>query len=146
MHVTDLDVAVLRAQLAGDPDTHKRLLRQMSSDADKQGYAALVNAAFFYAADRRFGAGATSGDVILFVAGVRSRSERARDALDPRTAERVLGAVISDTDLNDLSASDVRHNQILLLAGLVADEQFDNAALDEFMAKARDLADGIATL
>jgi hypothetical protein len=145
VQVTDLSVAALRAQLAGDLNTHKRLLRQISSDADKLSYAALVSAAFFEAADRRFGAGATGSDVIAFVAGVRSRSEQARDALDPRTAERVVRAVIGDTDISDLSASDLRANQILLLAGLVADERFDTAALDEFMARARGLADGTVT-
>jgi hypothetical protein len=52
MAVTDLQVATLRAQLAGDLEEHKRLLAQFDENADGRPYATLTNAAFVEAADR----------------------------------------------------------------------------------------------
>ena len=142
MDVSDLAVATLRALLADEIEQYKRLLRQISTDGDKRAYAILIAAAFFRAANKRSEEGATRSDMIEFVADVRSRSEQARDDIDPRTAERSIQAVVSDADISDLDARDVRRHQVLLLAGFIADERFSPAELDEFMAGARGLADG----
>jgi hypothetical protein len=55
MTVTDDQVAVLRAHLAGDYDEHRRLLAGLDSRGALGGYTALVTAAFVEAVDRRFG-------------------------------------------------------------------------------------------
>jgi hypothetical protein len=44
--------------------------------ADRDGYSALIAAAFFLAADRRFADGHGKGDVVEFVAWARSRHQR----------------------------------------------------------------------
>ena len=142
MEVSDLAVAALRALLANDIDQYTQLLKEMSTDADKRGYAVLLATGFFEAADRRFGESASREDVIDFVADVRSRTERLRDEIEPRTAERVMLAVLDDMNLDDLAPADIRKHQTLLLAGLVADERFSPAELDEFLIKARGLAEG----
>jgi hypothetical protein len=142
MEVSDLAVTTLRALLANNIDQYTQLLKQMSTDADKRGYAVLLAVAFFEAADQRFGESASRNDVIDFVADVRSRTEPLRDEIDPRTAERVMLAVLDDMNLDDLAPADIRKHQTLLLAGLVADERFSATELDEFLIKARGLAEG----
>ena len=141
MAVTDLQVATLRAQLAGDLEEHKRLLAQFDENADGRPYATLTNAAFVEAVDRKFSSDTTADDVIEFVGDVRSRSERVRVSLDPRLAERVLLAAVTDEDISDLDPREVRRSQRILLNALIVDEDLDGARLDEFMATARGLAD-----
>ena len=51
---SDLQVATLRAQLAGDFEEHKRLLAEFDEKSDARPYVTLTNAAFFEAVDRRF--------------------------------------------------------------------------------------------
>ena len=67
------------AQLAGNLAEHKRLLASLDSKADGRGYSTL-------------------GEVTEFVADVRARSERIRDAPDPRVAERVLISAFTNED------------------------------------------------
>ena len=141
MTVTDRQVATLRAQLAGDFEEHRRLLAQFDEASDARPYVTLTNAAFFEAADRRFGGTAAADGITGFVADVRSRSEKVRAALDPRVAERVLLAVVTDADISDLDPREVRSSQTILLNALIADEGLDGAGLDGFMAAARQSAD-----
>jgi hypothetical protein len=141
MAVTDLQVATLRAQLAGNLEEHRRLLTQFDEKSDGRPYVTLTNAAFIEAVDRTFNGDTTADDVIQFVANVRSRSERIRTSLDPQIAERVLLAAVTDADISDLDPREVRRSQTILLNALIVDEDLDGARLDEFMATARGLAD-----
>ena len=90
MWITDYTVAVLRAQLADEVDEHRRLLDQLDLKADGRAYVALIDAAFFEAAERRFGNRSTTAEVIEYVADVRSRSQRIADAVNARTAEQLI--------------------------------------------------------
>jgi hypothetical protein len=141
MAVTDQQVATLRGQLAGQADEHKRLLRQLDWSTEGVPYAALVDAAFFKAVDRRFRQGTTTADIVEYVGDVRSRFDEAAQAIDPQTGERVILKVLghgSAADLDPKTAFRARH---FLLAALIADEQLDDAGLDEFLGEARKLAD-----
>jgi hypothetical protein len=139
--VTDEQVATLRAQLAGDFDEHKRLYGRLDRAAAQTGYTALIAGAFYEAVERRFAESGTSAEVVGFVGDVRSRSSQAGEKIDPRTAERLIRAVYTDEEIDDLDAETVIRTQMLILAALVADEQFDGAELDDFVTKARKLAD-----
>jgi hypothetical protein len=141
MAVTDLQVATLRAQLAGDLEEHRRLLAQFDAKWDGRPYVTLTNAAFVEAVDRKFNSDTSDDDIIEFVADVRSRSEKVRLSLDPRVAERVLQAAVVDSEISDLDPAEVRRSQAILLNALIVDEGLDGAGLDEFMATARVLAD-----
>jgi hypothetical protein len=141
MAVTDLQIATLRAQLAGDLEEHRRLLAQFDEKSDGRPYVMLTNAAFIEAVDRNFTSGTTTDDIIQFVVNVRSRSEKVRASLDPRVAERVLLAAVTDADISDLDPREVRRSQTILLNALIVDEGLDGARLDEFIATARGLAD-----
>ena len=141
MTVTERQVATLRAQLAGDFEEHRRLLAQFDEALDARPYVTLTNAAFFEAADRRFGGTASAGDITGFVAGVQSWSQKVRAALDPRVAERVLLAVVTDADISDLDPREVRSSQTILLNALITDEGLDGTGLDAFLAATRQSAD-----
>lgn len=140
MPVDDQQVAALRAQLAGDYEQHKRLLRQVDEAGSLPGYMSLVSAAFLKAVDQRFAHASIPAAVIDWVADVRSRSPEASEAIDPAAAERVILSTLGQGDISDLSGRDIRHNMRVLLALLVADEHLDGPALDAFLASARKLA------
>ena len=141
MPVTDQQVATLRAQLAGNLAEHKRLLASLDNKADGRGYSALLTAAFYNAVDSRFTRNSTLDEVTEFVADIRARSERIRDALDPRIAERVLISAFTNENLDDLDAEELTKTKMFLLAGIIGDQHLDDAGLDDFIAKARAFAD-----
>jgi len=143
MPVTDDQVAVLRALLADDQDLYKALYAQLDRDRDNAGYIAMITAAFAEAAERRFGKNYQLADVIEFVADARARSERAAQELDPLIAERVIEVALGQGSVADVSKTTIASTQLLLLAALVADEHFNDACLDAFLADARKLADQI---
>ncbi len=140
MAVTDEQVATLRAQLEGNLEEHRRLLAQLDPATARTGYAALIAAAFSLATDRRFAADGDMAQVVEYVASVRSTTESMAE-IDPRVAERLLLAVYTDEQINDIDVRVRYETQILLLAALVADAQLDKTDLDTFLAQARSLAD-----
>jgi hypothetical protein len=141
MPVTDDQVATLRAYLAGDFDTHKRLFGQLDRASARVSYPALVTAAFCEAVERRFTKSGTPSDVIEFVGEVRSRHLKNPDEIESRVAERVILAIFTDEEVSDLDAEIKFRTQFILLLPLIDDEQFDPAGLDMFLGKARKLAD-----
>lgn len=73
-------------------------------------------------------------------------SDRLARELDPDVAERVINAVLGHGTTRDLDKEAVTRAKLVLLAGLVADAQLDDAGLDEFLAAARKLADQLAVV
>lgn len=137
MPVPAEQVATLRAYLAGDFEEYERLYEQLDRDAARATYLALIEAACFEAIDRRFaGKDTTIADVIHFVADARARFDEVRDELDPRVAERIIRAVLDDDPIDDLDDKTRISNISVLLTVLIADENLDDAGLDEFLADA----------
>ena len=141
MPVTDDQVATPRAALADDMDRYRQLYGQLDRAAAKKGFTALVAAAFGEAVERRFGQDRQRADIVTFVGDFRSRSDRLAHELDPDISERVIRAVLGDGSVRDVSDAAVMSTQTVLLMGLIADEQPDDAGLDAFLASARKLAD-----
>jgi hypothetical protein len=141
MPVTDQQAATLQAQLAGDLAEYQELLGRLDSKTDSRGYSALLTAAFHNAVDLRFNRESTLDEVTEFVADVRARSERLRDALDPRTAERVIVAAVGGNYVHDLEPAESNKIKTVLLTALIADMHLDDEGLEEFIAKARAFAD-----
>jgi hypothetical protein len=141
MAVADDQVATLRAYLSGDFDEHDRLHAQLDPVAAQTGYSALVSAAFVEAVERRFVQNSATADVVEFVSSVRARSPKLAEDIDPRTAERMILAVYTDEEIDDIDGSTRLGTQFLLLTGLIVDEQLDDAGLDNALAAARKLAD-----
>ncbi len=142
MTVTDDQVAVLRAQLAGDYDEHRRLLADLDARRALAGYTALVTAAFIEAADRRFGPGhRDDAAVTAFISGVRSRFPGAETEIDQAEAERIIGKALGRGSISDINGPAIRKTEMLLLPLMVADEHYSGEELDRFLADARKLLD-----
>lgn len=139
MPVTDEQEATLHAQLARRFEEHGRRLEALDPVAARTGYSALVSAAFGIAASARFPEGTPKSEVIEYVSDVRTRGGGI--TIDPRIAERVILAVCSDEEINDIDAKASFEVQLVLLAALIADADFDDADLDVFMRRARKMAD-----
>jgi hypothetical protein len=140
MPVTDEQEATLHAQLAGKFDEYVRLLDNLDPVAARSGYSALVSAAFFLAAEERFPEGTLAAGIIDYVADVRARTDDTA-AIDPVVAERVLLAVGTDEEIDDIDGRASFQIQRFLLAALIADASLDAQQLDDFMLRARRLAD-----
>ncbi|MGH3165314.1 MAG: hypothetical protein ACRDN0_05395 [Trebonia sp.] len=141
MPVTDRQVATLLAQLASRTAEHRRLLAQLDWKSDGPGYTALLDAAFFEAADRRFNSQTTDEEIIAYVANVRSRTEETADAVDPGYAERLIAKVLGRGSIDDLEDKTATRTKHLLLAALTIDRGYDDTGLDEFLTAARKTAD-----
>ncbi|MGH3251806.1 MAG: hypothetical protein ACRDOI_37120, partial [Trebonia sp.] len=96
MTVSDGQTARSRAFLEGNRPRYNELLAQLDRRADSLGYSALVTSAFFEAVDRRFSKRSTRSDIVGYVTDVRSRSDNAADAVDPRVAERLIREVLGE--------------------------------------------------
>jgi hypothetical protein len=141
MAVTADQVATLRAFLARDFDEYERRYGQLDREAAKTGYTALIAAAFVEAVEQRFNVNSQAADVVEFVGATRAQFDEAGDQVDPRVAERMILAVYTDEQIDDLDTETLVGTQVILLASLTADAELDTARLDEFLAKARKLAD-----
>lgn len=140
MPVTAEQVATLRAYLVGDRARYEQLYEQLEKGS-LSGYLALIDAAFFKAADRRFAKGSTNADIIEFVGTIRSRSDGLSEKVDPLAAERLIKAVLGDGSIDDLDDRIRFGTEIVLLAGLIIDGHLDDAGLDRFLVESRSLAD-----
>ncbi|QXJ23294.1 hypothetical protein AGRA3207_004431 [Actinomadura graeca] len=140
--MTDDHVATLRVRLAGRPGKrHHRWGRPGPSEADA-GYAALISAAFYEAACRRFvrnGWPADDAEVTAFITAARA----APNIIVPATAERLINHAIGKVPLeanDDIDPRVAIRVRTLLLTALVGDLHFGDAQLDRFMARSRQLA------
>lgn len=140
MAVTDEQVAVLRAQLKADREEYDRRHAQLDLKSDSKGYAMLLTAAFTLATEQRFPPPVTLADLIRYVADVRSRTPSAAENVDPKIAERLLLAALTDDSISDLDGKAIGVNQSILLVAMVADKGLDPAGLEEFIEEARELA------
>ncbi|MCO6009404.1 hypothetical protein NE236_30980 [Actinoallomurus purpureus] len=137
-------MAALRAFLAFDPDEGVRLTKRLVEVGPVGGYGELVYAAFVTAIRRRFHPGWTIADVIRLVATMRARRLDPGIEIDTRAAEILIRRALGETVAGELGDETEARAQIFLLAELVADEELDDAGLDEFLAQARPLANQLA--
>lgn len=139
MPVTDHQVAALRAHVTGDLEEYKRLTSQFDRETDKFGWAALITAGFYEAVDRRFAN--AKDEVIEYVGSVRVRSDQAADEIDPRIAERLIRYALDEGPDPEVDGKTRALTQMVLLAVLVHDGQYDDDELEQFLADVRRFAD-----
>jgi hypothetical protein len=139
--VTDLQVSVLRALLAGGWELYQMLRAKLHSDADRVGYNTLTFAAFFEAADRNLAKDHSREAIIEFVAWARSWSDNAVQEIDPDLAERLILDVFEDTSTSEYSRAERIKTRQFLLTALVSRAGFNDRELNAFLAKSRKLAD-----
>jgi hypothetical protein len=141
VEITAQPIAALRAQLSGHVAEHKRLIKEFSDRDDRVAYSALVHAAFMEAVSRRFTRQSTASDVVEYVADVRSRADEIANAVDPRVGERLILEVLGKGTTYDIDTRTSSTAMLFILTALVADEEHNNATLEQFIAKAKKTAD-----
>jgi hypothetical protein len=141
MAITADQVATLKAFLDQDFDKYEQLYRRLDPELAQTGYTALIAAAFVEAVDERFGKAQTDAEVVEFVAAARARFDDTGDRIDPHAAERMIRAVYTDEQIDDLDTETIVGTEVILLSALIADKELDEAGLDDFLAKSRKLAD-----
>lgn len=140
MAITDDQVALLRTQLRGEFDEYERLYAEFDK-SHTDGYIELMGAAFILATERRFRPNGTRPDLIMYVANVRSKTRKAAESIDPKIAERLLLAALTDEPIDDLDANEVILTQLHLLVSMTAAEDFPASEVDGLLAKAREIVD-----
>jgi hypothetical protein len=129
----------VRSLVRGDYDAtdeyEKRLDEQGWSDFPK-----FLSAAFFLAVERRFPRGFNQADVIHFVADLRAHGRPGAPEFDPSAAEAMIGAVLNPSIDFDLHQEAIGQIQTLVVHKVLADENLDDAELDQFLGDAEALA------
>ena len=139
MRVGDVHVEAMRRLLTRDVEGFERIQAELGP-APSAANGALISAAFFKAAERRFADGGTEADAVAFVADLRARSSQLAADLDPRIAERLLLATFADEEIDDIGDEARGQHCLILLGGLIADASLSDAQLNAFLDDARKLA------
>lgn len=141
MPVTDLDIVILRAQLAGDEQVAQMATNdRLGQSGDLSGLALLVYAAFTLAARRYFPPGSAKAEVVRYVAHVRALAAERPALLDPLAAEDELWAALGGmaTRTHDIGA--VASARLFILLALVASLDLDDDSIFTLLYQARDVA------
>lgn len=137
--VTPEIVASVRALITGDSAEFERAGEAFDL-ARRSARGALLSAAFFSAAERRFLETGTAAEVVDFVAALRARYGLIED-VQPRTAERLLLAAFTDEDIDDIGGHERGSLFPVLLTALVKDADYSDDELDDLLEDSRRLAD-----
>lgn len=141
MSVSDLEIAVLYAQITGSDEVAGRpSSEQLALSGDPSGLAALVHAAFVIAARRKFGPRWTRAEAIRYVARVRALLSERPALVDPLTAEDELRSALGDPIRASHEVGAVAAAKLSLLLALVASMDLDDDAIAKLLTQARDVA------
>jgi len=139
MTIAPVQVAALRAALAGDEGDFERLSAGPGV-ADGQEFPILVATAFAAAVQRRFPPGWSGGDVVRFVGRLRARNEGALKDLSATAAEQMILSVLRGEPMGGQFDDVMKgYAQSALLAELVRD--LSEQELSTFLTEAREQAD-----
>ena len=146
MTVTGLEMAMLRAHIAGQDEEAQRLFgQQLAASGDVGGLAVLVTAAFVIAARRKFAAGWNRAAVIRYVGRVRSLLSERPGLLDPKVTEDELASALAGQAPAAHEVGAVALARLFLLDTLIASLHLDDEAIDDLLGEARESADRILT-
>ena len=145
MPVTDRQMVLLMAHLAGEEKVAQRVHTELVTSGTAEGFAELVYAAFVIAARRRFSPTWTRPDVIRFVAQARAPLSEQPDVLDPCAAEHQLRSALGEELTSYPPAKDRASAQLILLDALVQSANLADTELSELLDQARGLADRLLT-
>lgn len=142
MPVSDQAMGAARAYLLGDIQTATAFASPLS-DADAHAYALLLQAVLSLAAGRRFSSGYNDGDVIRYVAKVRTGTDvRTEDlGLDPKVAEAVLRHALGTATPLETDAQTQMRAVMALLTVVLSELSLNDSDIEEFLVEARKLTD-----
>ena len=142
MPVSDLEVAMLRAHIAGDDEEAQRAFgQQVTAPGDMGGLAWLVHAAFVIAARRKFAPTWNKAKVIRYVGQVRALLSERPGLLDPRVAEDELASALGAQAPASHEIGAVATARLFLLDALIASLDLDDEGIDALLGEARMSAD-----
>jgi hypothetical protein len=142
MQVTDLDIVILRAQIAGEEEVTRRAVAdQMTATGSLSGLAALAHSAFVIAARWRFAPTWARGEVIQYIAQVRGLLADRPGLLDPATAEDELRRALGDEVEASHEIGAIAAARIFLLIALAESLDLDDDVIFDLLYQARDMAD-----
>lgn len=126
---------IIRAMLADDMDTFRPLHAGLDSD-ERRVFAALFGAAFYKAANDKFGKDYTTADVIEFVVEARTRYV-GTETVSAEDAERVIRAVLGEEGItSDMSAYARGEAQTAMLIAIVREARLSAEEIDALLAVA----------
>jgi len=144
MLVTDLDIAFLREQIAGEDEVAQRAVAdQIAAVGDLSGLGALVHAAFVIAARRHFAPAWTRAGVIQYVAHVRAMLAERPGILSPSAAEDELKIALGDRAGTRHQAGEIARARLLLLIALVVSLDLDDDGTSDLLDEARSAAEQV---
>lgn len=144
MPVTDDIVAPVRAYVQGDQEEFQRLNADLDRSRDASiAYKAMIIASFIVAVQRKFTSETPRHEIIDYVATVRARGTDLPELLDPTDAERMIASVFNDESTRDIDPRMKNNIQMFFATAIVTDEGLHGRDLENFLAKARELADGL---
>lgn len=136
---TDVQIAALRAALAGDIHAFETPSGAAGLDQDED-FAVLMAVAFVIAARRRFSPTWSGSDVIRFVGQLRARDHGEYSDIDAEAAEHMLLSALSGNPLRGQFDEFAKgYAQVALLTELTS--ELDADQLDVLVASAREQAD-----
>ncbi|MFG2248612.1 hypothetical protein [Spirillospora sp. NPDC048823] len=151
--IEDDHVAALRLLLQDGPQAWERLQRQeMSTDQGAAAYMQMFHAVFTIAVRRKFAPTYTAHDIVRYTAKLRIElKEHGDDDVNPRIAENAIRGALGDPTLRSddrvEAIEDVQGLEYLIAAQMVvlfdvllAEEESDEGAAEEYVREALDLA------
>ncbi|HEY6739971.1 MAG TPA: hypothetical protein VI076_14090 [Actinopolymorphaceae bacterium] len=138
MPVTDDQYMTVRTLLEGDAERHRYLYEQFDLDADRSGYAALVDATFTMLVERAFSKDDAPKQVAEFV-----KQSAKNDDLDAELAEKIMLSVFDGSNAGG-DEDTVLSTKVALLGALIADKPLNDSDLGVFLFNARSKADQAA--
>lgn len=133
------NISALRSFLLEGPPAWEPLRSEMHTDEAAAGYMSLLYGAFCVAVRRRFTPLHTDGEIIRFVADLRITAGPDAGLINSLAAEDMIRRVVGAQPLEDTGPDDVEtvlYAEVFILLYLVAESNFDDAALDDFIQDA----------
>jgi hypothetical protein len=133
--VVDKAVLVMRALLTDDIDTFRRLNAGLDGD-ETRAFATLFTAAFYNAANDKFGKDYTAADIIEFVAEARAQYVGS-ETVSAEDAELVIREVLGEDGLTDDMSTYTRGQaQTAMLVAIVRDAELSTDEIDALLEAA----------
>ncbi|MEV0215378.1 hypothetical protein [Micromonospora sp. NPDC050695] len=104
------------------------------------GFPRFLAALFFLAVDRRFGAAARPGEVIMFVAELRASLSEGGPVIDVEAAEALILTTIDPSADYSASQEMIGRIQAATIQKVLTDDDLTDAELDALLAEAVEFA------
>ena len=130
----------LRFMLTGSRDEYLSSVRAFDT-SESRDFLRLLGTAFLELVDRTFADANLPGAVVEWVGALRAESDAAERNVDPVIAEQAILLALGQSEAGQLSATQFRDAQLLLLPILADGQHFGTTEIDQLLDAARTLAE-----